>query len=232
MTWPLPTFSRMDATVVLDEVRRRPIARRAADVEDEVADELRAKRSVVHFGMELHGPDAALLVGDAGKGIRRDGSAVKARGQFEGLVPVAHPDRKSGRQACEQGGRAVFDGHFGVAVLALGRGAHLAAHVVHDEMKSIADAQHGHAKFQQLGIGGRGVRIVDRRRSAGQNDAERLQGLNFSKGNRAGQHDGEDVQFANAPRNQLRILRAKIENNNCLGVHSLVWQGPGRDVKN
>ncbi len=66
---------------------------------------------------------------------------------------------------------------------------------------------------------------------ARKNDAERLQCLNFLEGRRAGQHDGEDVQLAYAPRNQLRILRTKIENYDCLGVHSLVWQGQGGDVK-
>jgi hypothetical protein len=55
--------------------------------------------------------------------------------------------------------------------------------------------------------------------------------LNFGERRGARQHDGEDVQLAYAPRNQLRILRAKIENYDCLGVHSLVWQGPRRDVK-
>ena len=58
-----------------------------------------------------------------------------------------------------------------------------------------------------------------------------LQCLDFAERRRAGQHDGEDVLFANAPRNELRILRAEIEDNDCLGVHSLVWQGHGRDVK-
>jgi hypothetical protein len=55
--------------------------------------------------------------------------------------------------------------------------------------------------------------------------------LNLGQGRRAGQHDGENVLLANAPRNQLRILRTKVKDNDCLGVHSLVWQGPGRDVK-
>jgi hypothetical protein len=55
--------------------------------------------------------------------------------------------------------------------------------------------------------------------------------LNFPKRRRAGQHDREDILLAYAPRNQLRILRTKIENYDCLGVHSLVWQARRRDVK-
>ena len=45
----------------LDEVGRGPVAGGAADVEDEVLEELRPERRVVDFGVKLHGPDAALF---------------------------------------------------------------------------------------------------------------------------------------------------------------------------
>jgi hypothetical protein len=48
---------------------------------------------------------------------------------------------------------------------------------------------------------------------------------------RAGQHDGEDVQFANAARDELRVLRAKIQDDDRLGSHPLVWQGASPDCK-
>ena len=53
-----------------------------------------------------------------------------------------------------------------------------------------------------------------------------------ANGNRAGKHDGKNVQLANTPRNELRILRAEIKNNDGLGVHLPVWQDPRRTVKN
>lgn len=59
-----------------------------------------------------------------------------------------------------------------------------------------------------------------------------MQSLNFAERRRAGQHDREDVLFANAPGNELGVLRTEIEDDNCLGGHVLVWQGHGRDVKN
>ena len=86
----------------LDEVRRRPVAARAADAEDKILDQLRPKRRVMHLGMKLHGPDAALLVGDAGQRVGRDGGAMEARGQFQRLVAVAHPDLDRRRQAGKQ----------------------------------------------------------------------------------------------------------------------------------
>ncbi len=52
-----------------DEVSGSPVTLCAADVEDEVPDELRAERGVVDFGMKLHSPDAAIFVGDSGERV-------------------------------------------------------------------------------------------------------------------------------------------------------------------
>ncbi len=146
ITWPVPTFSRIAATVVSMKCAgvQSP---RAPQMLKEISDQLRAQRRVVHLGMELHRPDAALLVGDSGQRVRGDGDAAKARGQLQRLVAVAHPDLDRRRQPGKQRRRAVFNRHFGVAVLALGRRAHLAAQVMHDEVQPVADAQHRHAQL-------------------------------------------------------------------------------------
>jgi hypothetical protein len=39
------------------------------------------------------------------------------------------------------------------------------------------------------------------------------------------------VLFADTPGNELGVLRAEVEDDDCLGVHVSVWQGAGRDVK-
>ena len=46
------------------EVRHAPVAGQAGDAAHEVADQLRAARRVRHLGVELHGVELALLVGD------------------------------------------------------------------------------------------------------------------------------------------------------------------------
>jgi hypothetical protein len=48
--------------------------------------------------------------------------------------------------------------------------------------------------------------------------------LDFCERGSAGKDHGEDVQFADTPGNELRILRTKIKDNDCLGVHFLLWQ--------
>ena len=135
-----------------------------------------------------------------------------------------------GRPANKRRG-GVFDGDFGVAVFALGAGADLAAEVMDDEVQAVTDAEGGKAELEHLGIGGRGVCVIDRGGSAGEDDADGVIALDFGDGNGAGQDDGEDVELADAARDELGVLRAEVENNDCLGVHVLVWQEPEGDVK-
>ena len=152
-------------------------------------------------------------------------------GQLQGLVAVAHPYLHRRGQPGKQRRLAVLDGDIGVAVLAPRRRTHLAAQMMHDEVQSVADAQDRHAQIEHFGIGGRRIGVIHRRRPARENHADGLVIADFSERDRARQDDGKYVQLANAPRDQLRILRAKIEDDDCLGVHSLVWQGPRGAVK-
>ena len=61
----------------------------------------------------------------------------------------------------------------------LGAALHLATEIVRDELQPVADAQDGHAKLKQRGVGGGGVRVIDRAGSAGEDNPlrrERLDG--------------------------------------------------------
>ncbi len=224
MTWPAADLFADRGDRRLDKVRRRPVAARPADLK-KICDQLRTQRRVMHLGMELHRPDAALLVGNPSQRVCRNGDAAKSGRQFLRLVAVAHPNLDRSRQIRKKRRRAVFDRHLGMAVLALGRRAHLAARVMHDEVQSVADAESGHIKLQHTRVGGRRVGIVHRRRAAGKNQSDGIAGLNLTERRRARQHNGEDILLADAPRNQLRVLRAKVEDYDCLGVHASVWQG-------
>ena len=74
------------------EVGHAPVARQAGDAAHEVADQLAALRRVRHLGVELHGVELALLVGDGGE--RRalgDADHLEAGRQPRDAVAVAHP---------------------------------------------------------------------------------------------------------------------------------------------
>ncbi len=131
----------------------------------------------MHLGMKLHGPDAAVRHFQFRPGHWRNSNAAKAGGQFQRFVAVAHPHLQGGRQVGEERRGGVFDGDFGVAVLALGRGAHFAAEVMNDELQAVADAENRHAELKHSRVGRGRVGIVDRRRSAGKNDADGVMAL-------------------------------------------------------
>ena len=118
-----------------------------------------------------------------------------------------------------------------MAIFALQGRAHFAAKVMHDEVQPVADAEDGDAGLEEGWVGDRRVMVVDARRAAGENDADGLQSLDFGDRGGAGKYDGEDVELTNAAGNELGILRPEIEDYDCLGVHILVWQGAGGDVK-
>ena len=182
--------------------------------------------------MKLHRPDPALLVRDRRQRIRCDRSPSKPGRQFQRLIAVAHPHLDRRRQPRKERRSRILQGNFRVAILPLRRGPHLAPQVMHDEMKPVADPQHRHTHREQPRIRVRRIRVIHRRRAARKNHSNGLIGLNFSQRRRTGQYDGKDILLANTPRNQLRILRAEIKNDDCLGVHLPVWQGPCRPVKN
>jgi hypothetical protein len=104
--------------------------------------------------------------------------------------------------------------------------------VVDDEVEAVADAEGGQAELEEFRVGGWGVGVINGRGTAGKNDAEGLEGLDFREGGCAREDYGEDVEFADAAGDELGILRPEVENNDCLGVHVLVWQEWGRSVKN
>ena len=210
-----------------DEMRRSPIAARSADAEEKVPEQLRAERGVMDFGVELHGPDTPFFVGDARQCIGADGGSMESRRQLESLVAVAHPYSEIRGQAGEERSGGVFHGNFGVAVFALGGGAHLATEVMHDELKAVTDAENGNTAFEQARVGGGRVGIVDRAGAAGEDKADGLVSLDFAERYGTGEDNGEDILLADAAGDELGILRPEIEDDDCLGVHALVWQGVG-----
>ena len=117
MAWPVgPTWALNFRDGGGDEVLGGPVLLRAAEGDDEVFEQRHAVAGVGDLGVELHGPDAALVVGDAGDGVGGLRGDAEAGGERLGVVAVGHPDGERGGQAVEDV-RGVGDGDFGVAVL-------------------------------------------------------------------------------------------------------------------
>ncbi len=175
-----------------------------------------ALRRVVHFRVELQAVDGAVAVADGG-----DRASVGAGERHEiavhdvDLIAVAHPDggfqRHIGKQVGAFADRLRDDVALSAAELpALGR-MDLAAEQVGGELHSVADAEYGDVEIEDGGVAVRGVGSVDAGRTAGQDEAGRFQ-LGDARGGQVVAHDlAKDVLLADAPGDELAILRAEVE---------------------
>ena len=105
----------------------------------------------------------------------------------------------------------------------LGPGTDFASELVRDEVQAVADAEHRQAKRKHAVVGGRSVMIVNGRRSPAQNDAGRPVALDFTQRSGTGQDNGKYFKFADAARNELRVLRAEVENDDGLFFHEQLF---------
>ena len=82
----------------LDETRHGPIRPATADLEEEIAQNLRSMRGVDHFGVKLDAVNPPALIGHggvtAGAGARQ---SRESRGELRNLVAMAHPDPQPAR---------------------------------------------------------------------------------------------------------------------------------------
>ena len=175
----------------------------------------RAAIGVIHFGMKLHAVEFLFGVLDGGDGVVRASGNRESCGNFDHVVAMAVPDFQLVRNAREQFGLA-RDIQLRRAVFASGRRRHFSTQRMREPLHAVADPQYGNAELQHFGIALRRVLVVHRTRPAGQNDADRLECADFFELRGARQNRGKHLLFADASRDQLRVLPAEIEDHNSL----------------
>jgi hypothetical protein len=84
------------------------------------------------------------------------------------------------------------------------------------ELHAVTDAQHRDAEPEHLGVAHRRPRVGHAARSAREDEAGRLAGPQGLDGRAVGHDLGVHRQLAETPRNQLRVLRAEIEDEDGL----------------
>ena len=125
-------------------------------------------------------------------------------------VPVAHPHGVARREVLQQL-RAAVDRQRGAAVLTLTRGGDLAAERPRHQLMAVADAQHRHPQREQPRVDLRRARLVHRRRTTAEDDPGRTPGPELVRAQVVRNDLGVDVRFPHTPRDQLRVLRAQID---------------------
>ena len=211
---------------LVDVVAHHPVGLGAADLEDEAVQQLPALQRVRHLGMELDAVEAALLVGHAGdRAARRRRHQREAGRQRRDLVAVAHPDLEhavafAGREVLDrlEQARVAARPHLGVAELAMRARLDLAAELDRHREHAVADAEHRHAELEHRLGRAQLVLLVGRGVAAREDDSLRRELAHELVADVVRMDLAEDVRLAHAPGDQLRDLRAEIEDQD-LVVH-------------
>ena len=207
----------------VDERGDGPVAGAAADVEREVPQQLLAAIGVRDFGVEQQRVVAALR-----RFHHRDRRVVAGRGDRESRrrrgdeVAVARPHLHLVGHALQHPRRdRRVAAHQRMAELAMRGAAERAAEHVGHQLHAVADAERRHAEVEHGAIAVRRALFVDAARAAGQDDADRLLGLDRVERGVERQDLAVDRQLAQTARDQLGKLRAEIQDEDGLMGHDV-----------
>ena len=146
-----------------------PLLTRAADVDDEILQQLLTLQGVIYLGMELHGENTlAISFWLIAFGIRRildilgGGDAVESVGDGGDGVTMRHPHLRVLVEALEERVRSVDGLEVCTAIFARVGLFHTAAQRMADELCTIADAEHGDATCELREVHLESLRIVHR----------------------------------------------------------------------
>src|SRR6267143_2721766 len=182
--------------------------------------QLPAAGSVGHLGMELDGVQPLLRVGDRAEGrvLAAPDDAEAARGGGH-LVPVAHPDVEVlARAHLAEGPHRLNHLDARVSVLAVRGAVDGAAEQLGHELQAVADPEYGDAHLEHRAVDERGAGLLDAEGAAGEDDPARPEGADLLDGHRTGVDLAVDVELADAPGDELRVLRPEIEDEDLFCV--------------
>ena len=201
----------------LDQVVHAPVGLQAADLKQEVAQQLLTVLGMLDLGVELRSEDLALNALHGGNrahvGAGGDG---KAFGHLGNGVAVAHPHgllhgrgvKELGASRARNGSAAVL-AHLGVTDLAAERHGR--------DLMAVAKAQDGKAQVKDGRIDGRSVLGIHRSRAARKDERRGVHLANLIGRDVAGNDLGIHVEVADATGNELTVLRTKVEYEDLCG---------------
>jgi hypothetical protein len=158
----------------------------------------------------------ALAIFDGGElRILRHGDGFETFGKLREFIAMGIPDLERFRKVRKQRAKTIGDAQRPFAVFAFFAFLDFAAEEMAEELQAETHAEQGQAHVENRSVGQRRFFRIHAGRSAGENDAARSQRGDFGRGRVIAEDDGIHVALANAARDDLRVLRTEIENNNC-----------------
>ena len=208
--------------VVLHKGVHLPVAGAAADVVHEVAQHLLAFRSVQHFRMELDRVQALLgVLCRSYRAVDRVSSDLKAGRCLLNIVVVAHPADGGGLHIGEHLAVRVHE-HLSLAVLALRCAADMAAQQMHHQLAAVADAQHRHTPVEDLRVDRGGIFQINAVGATGKDDTLGILCLDNRQIGFIGIDFTVDIVLADAARDQLIVLAAKVQHDDSFMLHEVL----------
>ena len=209
----------------LDEGVHDPVALAAAGVADEGADDLGALFRVHDFRVELYRIEALLgVLHGSDRTVFRVGRNVEPFGGFGDVVRVAHPHNSAAgfvtagdvlailrESDVFQDALMIVHEDFSFSVFGDRRRFDGCAEEVGHQLGTVADAEDRDAEFEDLLLVSRRGRVVDRVRTAGEDDALVTLGFDLFNGRRIVQDLSVHVLFAHAAGDQLVVLAAEVQ---------------------
>lgn len=199
----------------VDVAAHGPAAFAPADPEEEILQHLRAFFRMDDFRMELYAVEAARFIGDrrGGRELRMAREAESRRHVGDGIA-VAHPYRRFFGNALKERAAAVAEEQ-GVPVFVLVRAGHFPAEGAAHELHAVADAQHRHARIEYGRIHFRSPFRVHAGRAAGEDDAFWVVRQDLFRRLRVRKDLAVNAAFPDAPRDELRVLSAEVDDDHC-----------------
>src|SRR5579863_2714302 len=155
---------------------------------------------------------------DGGHCVLRPPRNLESLGQSDDVVAMAFPDFELARKILEQR-RFLANSQFRRPVFAPISPLHSSAKRVRHPLHAIANPQHRQMQLQHLRVADRRARVINGTWTSRKNDPHRFQRANFFQLRGARKDGREDFLLANPAANELRILAAKIENDNAALRH-------------
>ena len=176
-----------------------------------------------HFRVELHTIVTAIIISHSRIG-RTAGRGNRSKTGWQGghMVTMTHPDcaRCPDRPQPFKQCTGFDDFQFGATKFAACSGLYPASKLLAHRLLPVTDAKHRHAHLEHRLRGAGGICHRHRIRASRQNDAARCRRRYAFRIAGTGHDLGIDAGFAKAAGNQLRDLRAKIDDQDrILAVH-------------
>ena len=172
--------------------------------------------------MELHGIEALFRIFHSShRAVCGVGGDLETRCCLLDVVVVAHPADGGGLHIGEQLALGVHE-HLSLAVLTLRCTADMAAQQMHHQLAAVADAQHGHAPAEDLRVDRGGILQVDAVGAAGKNNALGILRLDHRQVGFIGIDFTVDIVLADAARDQLIVLAAKVQHDDSFMLHDVL----------